>query len=149
MNPSGEPTMKYFMLAGLLTLRAYAGTPLLVRETASGFVPPEYVFSKSCLISTDGRVEVTTRLRNEPPFTTVNEITAHDVLLIDVFLEVAAVGAIESLPVVCDAGSDIVNGYRRGKKIIVDEFMDCSSHLLNTSRTTPVLKEWAMRFCGF
>jgi hypothetical protein len=141
--------MKYFILAGLLTLRAYAGTPLLVRETASGFVPPEYVFSKSCVIFNDGRVEVTTRLRNEPACTTVSQISARDVLLIDVFLEVAAVGAIQSLPVTCDAGSDIVNGYRRGKKIVVDELRDCSSHLLNQGRTTPVLKEWAISFCGF
>ena len=141
--------MKYLVLAGLLTLRAYASAPLIVRETASGFVPPEYVFSKSCLISNDGRVEVTTHLRNEPPFTAVSEISARNVLLIDVFLEVAAVGEIQSLPVTCDAGSDIVNGYRRGKKIIVDEFMDCSSHLLNTSRTTQALKEWAVSFCGF
>jgi hypothetical protein len=141
--------MKYLFLAGLLTLRAYASAPLLVRETASGFVPPEYVFSKSCVIFSDGRVEVTSRLRNEPPYTTVSQINARDVLLIDVFLEVAAVGAIESLPVTCDAGSDIVNGLHRGKKIIVDEFQDCSSHFVNKSRTTSVLKEWAISFCGF
>lgn len=141
--------MKKLILLTLITAQSFAASPLLVRQIASGFVPPEYVFFKSCQIFDDGKVEVISHIRNEPETTTVSEISAQQVLLIDVFLEVAAQGKIESLPVACDAGTDIVNGYRNGKKIIVDEFQDCASHFINQSRTTASLKEWAITYCGF
>jgi hypothetical protein len=115
----------------------------------SGFVPPQYSFSKVCNIFDDGKIVINSRLGQNQEVVSLNQLSQKEVLLIDVFLEVAAKGIIDTYPTICDAGTNIINGFRHGKKIILDENRDCSSYMVNRTRTLPQLKEWATTYCGF
>ena len=131
-----------------LTFPVFAATLVLDKHVTSGFVAPEYRFVKDCHITSDRSVSITIVNGNGTATGYTRKVSASKMYYIRLLLQAARRGKIVKLPVLCDAGTNIVKGFLNGTTVVLDENIDCVSHRLNKSRATADLKKLARQICG-
>ncbi len=141
--------IKLLFLSLFISSSGFAATLLMHKSDASGFVPPEFRFFKSCNIYREGYASIKIVRANRPTQYYTRYFSRPVNLYIQGLLRAARYGRIESVPAVCDAGSKLLYGYQNNWRFILDENKDCVSHYVNKSPATAYLKQRATAICTF
>lgn len=144
--------MKKTILAlalGVLSTTVMASPVILSKQVTSGNVRPEDSFSKDCKFHNGGIVYITVRKGTGSPRTHSHSLTKAQISEIQTLVDRAHSGRVTEVGATCDGGSQILDGFISGHKVVLDENVDCGRHLINQSNAVPRLKSIALQYCGF
>lgn len=143
--------MKKFLVVFILLLsqQIFAANVILEKHATSGLGIPENSFRKDCFIYNEGYVESSTVNGDGTAISFSKMLSRRTMVTLRSFLGVVRRGEIETGPVMCDGGNNLLYGYHRGTKFIIDELYDCSSSSSNTHPAGDLLRKMAENLCGF
>lgn len=141
---------KLIILLVLVTSSAFAHERkvLLEKKAVSGYVLPEHSFKKDCAIFSNGDVEVVIQTHDSGSGFTA-KLPKRKVFMIRQLIRVARNYPVVEGPILCDAGTKIVNGYRGGKKVLITEEIDCGHQKNRRGWPAQRLRKIAEKVCGF
>lgn len=141
--------LRFAVLFCLLVSNAFGATVILEKRATSGYVMPEYSFTKECKVYREGYMESITK-KGDGTITGFSKPVSHyQINKIRGLLLIARYGKIKETPMPCDIGSTILKGYVYGTTVELDVALDCGTHRRNTSSVTPILKDIAKDLCAF
>ena len=137
------------LLTLLLSTSAFASELLLKKHAVSGLMIPENSFEKDCSVYSSGLVRLRLREGINPPRIVRKLVSQRQITLLKQNLRKARFGKIVDGDIICDAGSRTVYGYLRGKKILIDEDLDCNTHRINECAAAGRIVSFGFRVCEF
>lgn len=140
--------MKLLILL-LISFPVFSRTLILDKHVVSGYVLPEHSFVKDCKIYSDGTLESVAQYGNGTGDGFSKILKKRVVLEIRALNRAAKKGQIEEGPALCDAGTEIVNGYVGTKKVLLLSAPDCDIVMENKSRAARHLRKLAEKLCAF
>lgn len=141
--------IKFLVFILLISKHLFAANIVLEKHATSGLGIPENSFIKDCYVYQNGILESKTIKGDGTAISSSRKLTRRTMMTLKAFLKVTSSGNIETGPVMCDGGNNLLYGYYKNSKFIVDEEYDCGTSSTNTHPASRVLRKMAKKLCGF